>query len=436
MNSKATLLLLASSCLAGSILLTACNGSDADSPTVTPTPSPTPGLNQNALNFIFVPSFESNPDFNNLSVTGFNHSLLFGQLLNQLTASQVAGIYALIPATNLVNNYPDMKPLQSIENYAVLNTESITVSLSTIPSSTVNLIKDILTTSNNTNNFKGNYVFALPANVINSILGLLSVQSGLNFKYTAISNSNQYIIVTVTNPTQASVVTYNDGLVPSATFPQLNLPSGAQCQEVPFTITSTTTPPADINTNETVYFVRHVEAHPESDFENGNYVCQGQWRAIGAPATLFAKMGGLPDYVYSSDPSELIGTAFSSDTYSYVRPSLSVNPFTIKYNMPLNLVESSQFLWNNGESLANFLFAGGKFNGKTVLVSWEHGHIESTIVNLFKTLYGNSETIPTWGPNDYDTIWKVQLDSNGNATFSNTCEGIPESALANSCPTF
>ena len=74
------------------LVIAACNNGGNTSTT---TQASIPQLNQNAINFIFVQSFESNSTFNNLSIQGFNHSLLFGQLLNQITASQIAGIYAL-----------------------------------------------------------------------------------------------------------------------------------------------------------------------------------------------------------------------------------------------------------------------------------------------------------------------------------------------------
>lgn len=424
--------------LVGSVLLSGCNSGSTPAPTPSPTPTQ-PVLNQNALNLIFVQSFESNPATNNLSVTGFNHSLLFGQLLNQITSSKVSQIYALIPSTNITNGYPDMKPLQSIENFAVLNMESVIDSLTMNTTQTASTLNQIIQ-----NNTSGNYVFALPANAINNLLSQLSLS--YSFNYTPLINVGQYIVISINNQNQLMINTYNDGITPSSTYPQLNLPTGAQCQESPVTINTAgvvTKIPTNINKNETVYFVRHVEAHPNG-FEDGNYVCQGQWRAIGVPQILLSKMGGvLPDYVYSSDPSELIASQ-NQQTYSYVRPSLSITPFAINYNVPLNLVESSQFQWYDYQSLAQFLFTSNSnentnFNGKTILVSWEHGNINDAIDYLFGSIYNSStleNQVPQWGFNDYDTIWKVQLDSQGNATFSNSCEGIPESALPLSCPSF
>src|ERR1039458_3422812 len=48
--------------------------------------------------------------------------------------------------------------------------------------------------------------------------------------------------------------------------------------------------PAGINTNETVYLVRHAEAHPTSWWEDGNYIAAGQWRALDLPYALRGKI--------------------------------------------------------------------------------------------------------------------------------------------------
>ncbi len=62
--------------------------------------------------------------------------------------------------------------------------------------------------------------------------------------------------------------------------------------------------PAGTNTNETVYWVRHAEAHPTSWWEEGNYVGAGQWRALDLPNALRGKI--KPDQVYSIDPAQVI----------------------------------------------------------------------------------------------------------------------------------
>lgn len=414
------------------LVIAACNNGGNTSTT---TQASIPQLNQNAINFIFVQSFESNSTFNNLSIQGFNHSLLFGQLLNQITASQIAGIYALNPASDIVNNYPNMAAIQSIENYAVLNGRGINDTLPNNPHEIASFISNILSNSS-TGSTNGNYILALPAATINATLNGLSSVPNLYFNYQPLTNSNQYAILSIANMANVTMNTYTDGITPSNNYPQLKLTTGAQCLESSVVIHSTGTPPANINTNETVYFVRHVEAHPTNNFDNGNYVCQGQWRAIGANPILLGIMGGMPDYVYSSSPADEYDS--STFPYTYVRPSLTINPFTIQYNQPLNLIESTQFAWGNYESLVQYFFTGNEFNNKTVLVAWEHATIDNAVQYLFTNTYNQTlpANLPTWSYTDYDTVWKLQTDGQGNLTFSNTCEGIADQTLPLSCPLF
>ena len=61
--------------------------------------------------------------------------------------------------------------------------------------------------------------------------------------------------------------------------------------------------PAVTNTNETLYLMRHTEAHPSPYWEDGNYVAAGQWRALDLPNALSGKIS--PDQVYSIDPAQI-----------------------------------------------------------------------------------------------------------------------------------
>ena len=106
-------------------------------------------------------------------------------------------------------------------------------------------------------------------------------------------------------------VTYNSDLNPPSTYPALPSPPplGNACTATPFTITVTggvggAVIPTGVNTNETLYIIRHAEAHPESNWDDGNYVCAGQWRALDLPNALRGKIN--PQQVYSIDPAQAI----------------------------------------------------------------------------------------------------------------------------------
>jgi len=71
-----------------------------------------------------------------------------------------------------------------------------------------------------------------------------------------------------------------------------------------------------------------------------------------------------------------------------------------------------------------------------LLVAWEHDHIPPTINALLSTYHGG-QTVPDWPGGDYDSIWRVKLDTMGNLTVDNSmCEGISSARLPATPPQF
>ncbi|TXT39724.1 MAG: hypothetical protein FD135_1966 [Comamonadaceae bacterium] len=399
-----------------------------------------PPLNRNAWNIVFVQSFEASPTTNNLSAQGFNHALLFGQLLNTITAGKSADVRQ-IGSLASKSNPQDMTAIQSIEPYAVLNNRGVSHTVVnsggiTAYNSPAYIINNILS-----NQPHGNYIMAMPAAMINSTVAALSDPTAPVVSLTP-GNTNQYLVLSVENA-RTAVTVYEDNIKPAAHYPDLNLKPTAHyaCPQSPVTFTAAKpkTSKFQFNTGQTVLFVRHVEAHPNSAFENGNFVCQGEWRAIGANKILLDKIGGKVNNILTTNPGNLIGC---DSNCAYVRPSLTISPFTIAHQQPLTL---AGFQWNDAPTLAASLFtqntpySSQAFNQATTLVAWEHEHIQEAFQYLFNTLYQNPEAaqkIPQWSFTDYDTLWKLQTNDKGDITFSNSCEGIDSNALPSTCPAF
>jgi hypothetical protein len=198
--------------------------------------------------------------------------------------------------------------------------------------------------------------------------------------------------------------------------------------------------PADINKNETVYMIRHAEAHPVDWFEDGNYVAAGEWRALNLPNALRGKLNPIPTQIYSIDPAIGFPASASSTNLSYVRPSLTAEPYAIANNLPYNLAASIAVFSQNAPALStlasDYFFTGGTFSNQTILVAWEHEHIPPTINALLAT-YSDRQVAPNWPGADYDTIWTVTLDAMGNLTVNNAlCEGINSATLPAGAPQF
>jgi hypothetical protein len=258
---------------------------------------------------------------------------------------------------------------------------------------------------------------------------------------------NYVYAISITPSGYVSLVTYNSNLNPPSTYPVLPspVPSASCTAQTPFIITATgwiggAQSPAGINTNETVYMIRHAEAHPASGWDDGNFLGAGQWRSLDLPNALQGKIS--VNQVYSIDPAQVYPGAEvvqGNFNFSYVRPSLTVEPYAIANNLPYYLVSGFEiFDPGSPQSTSNFFFTGGTFSNQTVLLAWEHDHFP-LIVNALLASYGSSSGQPlsAWPSTDYDTIWTVTLDAQGNVTVNNTlCEGIDSARLPATAPLF
>ena len=149
--------------------------------------------------------------------------------------------------------------------------------------------------------------------------------------------------------------------------------------------------PAGINTNETVYLVRHAEAHPTSWWEDGNYVGAGQWRALDLPYALQGKIN--PTLVYSIDPAQVTPGSQSSigNAYSYVRTNY--DGAAVRDRQQLALISWRRVSrcwrrirrsWRRRPAISSSPEAD--FQIRQLLVGWEHDHIPTTVNALLVDL--------------------------------------------------
>jgi hypothetical protein len=496
MRNKITVALSLSFALALA-LLAGCAGSFSPNPSGPPDPAP---LGADNLNLIFVvsedlayqASGDVNPKTANLTNQGLQRSLLMATFLQQhvLGTKNVTGIYALEPMSHLqtANNYPDMVAFGTIQQFALLNQITLSEAGQTpytgnsyplnvlyAPGQVINGVappllacagcqgldfsdqggdNETLVTGIVKANVPGFYVFSAPWETTSSLLANINKLEGYNLSLPASYISPNYIYAISIAPSgSASLVTYNSNLNPPSTYPVLpppplvSTPCNTPQTQAFFSRTVTggsdgAVIPAGTNTNETVYLIRHVEAHPTSWWEEGNYVGAGQWRALDLPNALRGKIS--PNQVYSIDPAQVIpssDSAAGNSAWSYVRPSLTVEPYAIANGLPYNLAASFDMIAQNPPQLATvasaFFFNGGQFSNQTVLVAWEHDHIPPTVNALLTSYQPNVQQAPNWPDTDYDTIWTVTLDAVGNVTVNNgMCEGIDSAALPKTPPQF
>lgn len=466
-------------------LLTACGGGSG---------SKTIALSAENINLIFVvtpdlayqAAGDVDPNTANLTGQGLQRSLMMATYLKQqvLGSKNVTAIYTLAPMTHLqtANKYPDMTAIGYIQQFALLNQYTLPVDTAgttytansfplnaaysgSVPDGVIAPAAycpnctglDFNNTGNNNdtlvsgiinNKTPGYYVFSAPWETISALLASINSHHGYNLNLPAtFGGPNLVYAISIPASGSASLVTYNSNLNPTATYPVLPAPVASNaCTHSQQSYFSTSriggvggaTIPANINTNQRIYIVRHAEAHPDtnSGFENGNFVGAGQWRALDLHNALRGKIS--PNVVYSIDPSQWF--PIGANNFSYVRPSLTVLPYAIANNLPYYLVSSFQLGDANEPQLAsNYFFTGGRFSNQTVLLAWESTRIKP-LINALLTSYGgnNLPLLPTaWPHTDYDTIWTVTLDAQGNLTVDNDqCEGIDTTKLPATAPLF
>jgi hypothetical protein len=296
-------------------------------------------------------------------------------------------------------------------------------------------------------NAPGFYVFSAPWETISALMANINAQQGYNLNLPAsFQGPNLVYAISITPKGSASLVTYNSNLTPPSTYPVLPTPMAAACpgpSTIPqlFNIAATAgVITAGINTNQTMYLIRHAEAHPWSGWDDGNFVAAGQWRALALPDALKGKIS--PTQVYSIDPAQVYPGAYitaGNSSFSYVRPSLTAWPYAIANNLPYYLVSEFE-IFDPGSPAATvrYFFFDPKFSGQTILLAWEHAHFPP-IINALLGYYpnGGAQALATdaWPDTDYDTIWTVKLDAHGNLTVDNAlCEGIDSTALPDTAP--
>ena len=467
--------------------------------TGTGTPSSAAPLSASNINLIFVVSedlaYQASGDVNpataNLTSQGLQRSLLMAKFLEEqiLGSNNVTGVYALEPMTHLqtASKYPDLVALWTIQQFALLNQITLATAAgsyaspytansyplsasyaagsvpsdATTPSTFCSSCQGLdfndergdneaLVSSIIKANAAGFFVFSAPWETISNLLANINnlQRYSLNLP-TSYQGPNYIYAIAITPSGNAGLVTYNSNVQPPSTYPVLPAPvptSNACTQQAAFSITvdgasGGAAVPAGTNTNETLYMIRHAEAHPQGSWDDGNYVGAGQWRALDLPTVLQGKIN--PMQVYSIDPAQFIsGTqnAAGNANWSYVRPSLTVEPYAIANNLPYNLAADFEIFASSGPaSASNFFFNGGKFSNQKVLLAWEHNNIPDTVNALLASYFpsGGAPTVPDWPSGDYDTIWTVILDERGNLTVNNaSCEGIESSALPTTAPQF
>ncbi|BFT64583.1 histidine phosphatase family protein [Pseudomonas moorei] len=161
---------------------------------------------------------------------------------------------------------------------------------------------------------------------------------------------------------------------------------------------------------QTLVFLRHAEK-PAGGL--GQLNCQGLNRAIDL-ATLLPEKFGKANYVFAANPTRNVEEGELNNSYSYIRPLMTISPSAIKLGLPVNI----NFSANDTGDLADELLQD-KYHNSIIYTAWSHGYLPELINKVAGEAVGKKQTITEdWESSDFDSLIVLTLTwRNGKASL-------------------
>ena len=161
---------------------------------------------------------------------------------------------------------------------------------------------------------------------------------------------------------------------------------------------------------QTLVFLRHGE---KPDGGLGQLNCQGLNRAIDL-ATLLPDKFGKANYVFAANPTRNVEEGEFDNSYSDIRPLMTISPSAIKLGLPVNI----NFSANDTSDLADELLHD-KYHNAVIYTAWSHGYLPELINKVAGDATGKKMTITDdWESSDYDSLYVLTLTwHNGKASL-------------------
>ncbi|MHA6161135.1 histidine phosphatase family protein [Pseudomonas sichuanensis] len=183
-----------------------------------------------------------------------------------------------------------------------------------------------------------------------------------------------------------------------------------------------------VDGTQTLVFLRHAEKPGEG---LGQLNCQGLNRAIDL-ATLLPERFGKADYVFAANPSRHVEEGSQDQSYSYIRPLMTITPSAIRLGLPVNIDYGA----NDTDGLARELLRD-KYRNATVYTAWSHGYLPELINAVAGKALGEDRVITQdWSGDDFDTLYVLTLtwhDGKASLLSRNVRQGLDNGASG--CPT-
>ncbi|QJI28445.1 histidine phosphatase family protein [Pseudomonas sp. ADAK18] len=161
---------------------------------------------------------------------------------------------------------------------------------------------------------------------------------------------------------------------------------------------------------QTLVFLRHGEK-PAGGL--GQLNCQGLNRAMNLATVLPEKFGNA-NYIFAANPTRNVEEGEFDNSYSYIRPLMTISPSAIKLGLPVNIEYSA----NDTSALADELVEN-KYHNSIIYTAWSHGYLPELINKVASEAVGEEHTITEdWSGSDFDTLYVLTLTwHNGKASL-------------------
>ena len=161
---------------------------------------------------------------------------------------------------------------------------------------------------------------------------------------------------------------------------------------------------------QTLVFLRHAEK-PAGGL--GQLNCQGLNRAMNLASVLPEKFGKA-DFVFAANPTRNVEEGELDNSYSYIRPLMTISPSAIKLGLPVNI----EFSANDTSELADELLHD-KYHNSIIYTAWSHGYLPELINKVAREAVGSKQSITEdWESGDFDSMYVLTLTwHNGKATL-------------------
>ncbi|MGA9660837.1 MAG: histidine phosphatase family protein, partial [Pseudomonas alloputida] len=165
-----------------------------------------------------------------------------------------------------------------------------------------------------------------------------------------------------------------------------------------------------VDGTQTLVFLRHGEKPGEG---LGQLNCQGLNRALDL-ASVLPERFGKADYVFAANPTRHVEEGSRDESYSYIRPLMTITPSAIRLGLPVNIDYGA----NDTAELADELLSD-KYRNATIYTAWSHGYLPELINTVAGKALGEERVITEdWSGEDFDTLYVLTLTwQNGKASL-------------------